>query len=942
MPKQGSQSQTRSQRPGSPLPDRPRELLKTCETDLTRHLFTYLRPAFEETNDELFDEAHKSGSTQAQNRLFEAMNELKSKRTAFSDALAEEIANHFQAFINAKPSAGEDDDSETTELSLVEDHDLAEDLAITQIVSKAEIRNTQALYALNQRLAVLNRGRAVKNNSNPLGPFKIGAALRNAADCLDVAASDKVKLFHAFDRQLQQHLGTCYSELNQKLIEEGILPNLKLDVRKKSAAPAPPKSRPDTPEGDPQAAPDAAQPEYEQGYPGGDSAGGYPASGAQPAPGYGPADGAPAHGPAGTPGGPEAPGAGGDYAPPPLDLDFFGRATGRSIGTPAGSRVDAELVRDIRKLLARVAPPGSIPRNAVAAETTRLQQALSGLQTRLAQPSADMPDLLSADQVKKLLSETLGRDQQSGRNLTLSDHHSQTIDIVGMLYDHIKQEDLLHEPVQQLLKRLQVPMIRVALEEDEFFDDTQHPARRLFNTIADAGELWLDDKPEGSATFQKMQIAVDRILGEYQDDLDVFKNLLGDLDKHIATLSRKAQVTERRAVEKLRGQEKLELARDRARKEMDRLIEKYSPPRFVESVLEHPWTDFLALTSLRYGVDDDHWKEALSAAKTLIFSVRQDLTEEVKAKLRQRIPWLRKKLTEGLSQVGYFEQDIDVVLGNLETCHSWSLAKTEEARPAQERAPERAPEPKPREAEPAPAKAAAASKPKTAPPAEPEAAEPAAAERPREPAQAKAAEPPTPVEEPAEEAAPPAPAEPTHAEPAAADSEWEELDLKEVALSGLAEKERAAAAKAPEPVVAEAPAPEVLNQPIPKSGAQKETAMGSLKKRRAELPPLNAGQKAALAQIRLLAFGTWFEIRMEGQGPWVKRKLSWYSPMTGRCLFVNNRGAMAEEMNMHELAIAMADGRARTYEPQTKPLIDRAFQSIFKHLRGLVDRVAPA
>ena len=156
--------------------------------------------------------------------------------------------------------------------------------------------------------------------------------------------------------------------------------------------------------------------------------------------------------------------------------------------------------------------------------------------------------------------------------------------------------------------------VRAALNEEEFFDDTEHPARRLFNTIADAGELWLDDKPEGSATFNKMQIAVDRILTDYQDDLHIFKDLLSDLDKHIGTLSRKAKVTERRAVERLRGQEKLELARDRARTEMERLIEKYEPPRFVESVLEHPWTDFLALTALRYGNEDERWKEALSAA----------------------------------------------------------------------------------------------------------------------------------------------------------------------------------------------------------------------------------------------------------------------------------------------------------------------------------------
>ncbi len=939
MPRKGSQSYSRSSRSGSPLPKRSAELLKACETDLTRHLLTYLRPAFEETNDELFDEAHKAASTQDQNRLFEAMNSLKSKRTAFSEALTKEIANGFEAFVSAEPSAdGEPEASSSPdELSLVDDHDLVEDLAITQVVSKAEIRNTQALYALNQRLAVLNRGRAVKNHTNPCGPFKIGAALRSAAGCLEVRASDKVKLFHAFDRQLQQQIAEVYDELNKRLIAEGILPNLKLDVRKKSAPPTAPK-----PSADEGPAPDDAE---SAPWPT-DT----PADSQPPASGVGPAAHQPPPGPApsfgtGTPAPDRIPPA----PEPSPDLDFFGRATSRSIGATAGSRVDAELVRDIRKMLRQVSPPAPVARDAVIAETNRLQRALSGLQSRLSQQADELPDLLSADEVKRLLSDTLGRDHASGSNLALSDEHSQTIDIVGMLYDHIREEELLHEPVQKLLKRLQVPMIRVALEEEEFFDDTEHPARRLFNTIADAGELWLDDRPEGSATFDKMQIAVDRILTEYQDDLDVFKELLSDLDKHIGTLSRKAKVTERRAVEKLRGQEKLELARDRARTEMERLIEKYEPPRFVESVLEHPWTDFLALTSLRYGIEDEHWTEALAVAKTLIFSVRRGLTDEVKAKLRQRIPWLRDKLSEGLSQVGYFEQDIDIVLGNLETCHRWSLAETGEARIRTEQAKAEVAAAAPTGSKAEKVGPEEAARDETEPAAdEREDAERAAGERPA----ATTIEPPPPSTAPAAEDAPaardkePAEPEPTPTVSAKTDAEWEQIDLKQIALKELEDKERATARREAEPAETGAQAiaePEVLNKPIPKSAAHKATHAKSLRDRKAALPKLDSAQKAMLAKIRLLAFGTWFELNLEGQDvPWVKRKLSWYSPLTGRCLFVNNRGAMAEEMNMHELAIAMAGGRARIYEPQSKPLIDRAFQSIFKRLRGLVDRVAPA
>ncbi len=584
--------------------------------------------------------------------------------------------------------------------------------------------------------------------------------------------------------------------------------------------------------------------------------------------------------------------------------------------------------------MAQPRAPGSGPVS--YAPPPALQSALSQLQDQLTQQAAavQQPRLYSAGEIKQMLSEALGTDHSTGEPMALADHHAQTIDIMGMLYDHIKEEDLLHEPVQQLLHRLQVPMIRVALQEDEFFEDSDHPARKLFNTIADAGELWLEDQPEESPTFQKMQVAVDKILDEYNDDLNVFKDLLSDLDKHIHTLSRKAKLAEKRQVEKLRGQERLELARNKARTEMERLIEQYSPPRFVESVLEHPWTDFLALTSLRYGEEGDQWKEALSVAKTLIYSVRKELSEDLKSKLRTKIQWLKDKLSQGLSQVGYFEQDIKIVVGNLETCHRWSLAP--QRRPAEAEEVVKAAPPESAQPEKPAEEASPAEEPATEATPEPSAAEseaPDVAEDTPEP-EAAAAEAPEPeaAAEPEATAEAEESAEPEETEAAAANEEPadDEEDIPESAVAAIVAGEAAN----------EEPPPE-LNQPVPKSQAKEDEEDQQKTAARKALPDLNTEQKAQLAKIRLVAFGTWFEME-NSDGDWVKRKLSWYSPVTGRCLFVNNRGAMVDEMNLHELAIAMTDGKAREFEVSQKPIIDRAFDAIFSKLKGLVSKVSPA
>ncbi|MEM9531556.1 MAG: DUF1631 family protein, partial [Pseudomonadota bacterium] len=393
------------------LPKRPSELLRACENDVIKHLLTYISPAFEATDKSLFDQAAKAASTEAQNRLFEAMSVIKGKKTLFTEALSSQIRSAFEDFVAGRP---EPEDHGLTfahnEMSLVEDRDLEEGLAITQMVSKAEIRNTQAIYALNQRFSVLNRGTPVKNDTNPCGPLKLGRAIRAAAECIEVPSGPKVQLFNALDRQMHTHIGECYESLNQRLIEAGILPNLKFEKPARPARRAPPRA-PENPSAD-------------------------------------------------------------DLNPAAMndgpDLDFFGRATAGVAGASGlpHNPSDAGLVRDIRQMLTEIAGPAAqVPPAGVSfAPPAQLQDALSSMQAQHATPDPTRTQtLLSANEIKALLRKALGKDS-SGRPVALANHHAQTIDIMGMLYDHIEQENLLHEPVQQLLQRLQLPMIRVAMQ----------------------------------------------------------------------------------------------------------------------------------------------------------------------------------------------------------------------------------------------------------------------------------------------------------------------------------------------------------------------------------------------------------------------------------------------------------------------------------------------
>ena len=65
-------------------------------------------------------------------------------------------------------------------LSLVENEDLEETIAIASVSHRAESRFNKVLWELNQRFSVLNKGKKVDESSNPVGPVQYCEALRKS------------------------------------------------------------------------------------------------------------------------------------------------------------------------------------------------------------------------------------------------------------------------------------------------------------------------------------------------------------------------------------------------------------------------------------------------------------------------------------------------------------------------------------------------------------------------------------------------------------------------------------------------------------------------------------------------------------------------------------------------------------------------------------------
>ncbi|MFN7782446.1 MAG: DUF1631 domain-containing protein [Lysobacterales bacterium] len=104
--------------------------------------------------------------------------------------------------------------------------------------------------------------------------------------------------------------------------------------------------------------------------------------------------------------------------------------------------------------------------------------------------------------------------------------------------------------------------------------------------------------------------------------------------------------------------------------------------------------------------------------------------------------------------------------------------------------------------------------------------------------------------------------------------------------------------------------------------------------------PLSEGERAQFDRIRHLPFGTWFEFP-NPEGGTLRRRMSWFSTVTGNALFVNHRGQRAAEHSLEWLAREMDAGRVKVVMAEEGTVIDRAWQSIMGALRNFAQR-APA
>ncbi len=603
---------------------RPGELLGAVRSITQRHLQALTASLFDSLDDALFDLAEKAASNALQVEYFDGMRELRKKRgiieRQFVDDVGRRLTDLAAGRLRERRSLTESSAGARNELSLVEDAELEESLAISSMASKVEQRLARSLFALNERLSVLAGGVRFDNALGPLDPGALAQGFRTALRDLETGVRVKLIVYKLFDRYVMSGVEALYEEINLTLAQAGVLPQIR-HVGGTRAEPvqapaiAGARAQAGTAE---DAANHAAQVDLLAQLSSLLAARRGPDSALSPA------------------GGQPAPGTMG-YANVPLPGP-------------------AELLGALTLLQAEIARANLAARNASDA---------------LGEVRHVKDDLL--EQVSRISGQSRAR---------VSEADEDTIDLVSMLFEFILQDRNLPAEMQALLARLQIPYLKVAILDRRLFAQRAHPARRLLDTLAESAKGWSRESDPDQRLLGDVRAVVERLLQDFDDDLGVFERLLVEFTAQLDAHRKRAELTELRAAEAARGREKLEHARRTAANAVLDHLQGRNPPQLVRSLLTRPWANYLVLLLLRHGSDTPEYRTALRFMDDLLWSFEAKPDEDSRQRLRALLPELERTLRVGLATVALQEPDQNRLLEQLNSLYRPLLGDASMSSPA--------------------------------------------------------------------------------------------------------------------------------------------------------------------------------------------------------------------------------------------------------------------
>lgn len=243
------------------------------------------------------------------------------------------------------------------------------------------------------------------------------------------------------------------------------------------------------------------------------------------------------------------------------------------------------------------------------------------------------------------------RDRASAfKKVAASQSEKATIEIVALMFQSILAEDRIPSVIRVWFARLQIPVLRVAIAEPEFFGSLQHPARRLIDRMGSC-VLGFNVTVGGNAMQAEVKRAVEVIEQYPETGSKVFQIVYDEFEKFLSKFLT-GQGSAARVVGVAQQVEQKETLAIQYTIEMRHTLEDMAVRDEIRNFLFKIWTEVLAIASMKNGPQHADTLALKRAAVDLVWAASAKPSRQDRAQVISCLPTLLQALRQGMSLLG--------------------------------------------------------------------------------------------------------------------------------------------------------------------------------------------------------------------------------------------------------------------------------------------------
>ncbi len=243
------------------------------------------------------------------------------------------------------------------------------------------------------------------------------------------------------------------------------------------------------------------------------------------------------------------------------------------------------------------------------------------------------------------------------------------VDAVAMLFDVLFDEETIPDRLKAQIARLQIPVLKAAMMDRNFFSLRHHPVRRVLDAIA-VLSVRIPATEAGNERLEAISKVVTHVVDNFVQDMEVFEAAAQELEAMDQTLENTVEAEIQPDIHKFQQEERAEVALIVAHDFINRCVDEQPIPPSIIEFLRKDWAALLTSEYTQEGENGAHFNSHVETMRELVWSVQPKKDMDARLMLVRILPGLLKRLREGMTQQAVNAERTEKFFADLVVLHA--------------------------------------------------------------------------------------------------------------------------------------------------------------------------------------------------------------------------------------------------------------------------------